>query len=147
MADEKISNNVFKETVERAIGITKVHNYYGMVEQTGSIFFECEQGYLHVPNVADISVVDQEFNACDFGDLILHCVSIFENKQDILDIYSNNFKYILVDEYQDTNFIQSKWLNLLAKKNAEQIIEMTNEVSKLLYGLIKSIKSLTSLLM
>ena len=52
-----------------------------------------------------------------FGDLILHCVSIFENKQDILNIYSNNFKYILVDEYQDTNFIQSKWLNLLAKKH------------------------------
>jgi len=57
------------------------------------------------------------FNACDFGDLILHCVSIFENEQDILDIYSNNFKYILVDEYQDTNFIQSKWLNLLAKQH------------------------------
>jgi len=56
-------------------------------------------------------------NACDFGDLILHCVSIFENEQDILDIYSNNFKYILVDEYQDTNFIQSKWLNLLAKQH------------------------------
>jgi len=55
-------------------------------------------------------------NACDFGDLILHCVSIFENEQDILDIYSNNFKYILVDEYQDTNFIQSKWLKLLTKQ-------------------------------
>ncbi len=56
-------------------------------------------------------------NACDFGDLILHCVSIFENKKNILDIYSNNFKYILVDEYQDTNFIQSKWLNLLSKQH------------------------------
>jgi len=56
-------------------------------------------------------------NACDFGDLILHCVSIFENEQGILDIYSKNFKYILVDEYQDTNFIQSKWLNLLAKQH------------------------------
>ena len=44
-------------------------------------------------------------------------MSIFENKQDILKIYSNNFKYILVDEYQDTNFIQSKWLNLLANKH------------------------------
>ena len=55
-------------------------------------------------------------NACDFGDLIMHCVNIFENYNDILDIYSNNFKYILVDEYQDTNFIQSKWLDLLAKK-------------------------------
>jgi len=56
-------------------------------------------------------------NACDFGDLILYCVSIFENEQDILDIYSNNFKYILVDEYQDTNFIQNKWLNLLTKQH------------------------------
>ncbi len=58
-----------------------------------------------------------DFNACDFGDLILHCVSIFENEQDILHIYSNNFKYILVDEYQDTNFIQSKWLNLLTRQH------------------------------
>ena len=44
-------------------------------------------------------------------------MSIFENKQDILKIYSNNFKYILVDEYQDTNFIQNKWLNLLTNKH------------------------------
>jgi len=56
-------------------------------------------------------------NSCDFGDLILHCVTIFENNQDILDLYAKNFKYILVDEYQDSNHIQSKWLNFLAKKN------------------------------
>ena len=42
---------------------------------------------------------------------------IVENNIDIRKIYSKNFKYILVDEYQDTNFIQSKWLNLLAEKN------------------------------
>ena len=58
-----------------------------------------------------------DLNACDFGDLILHCVNILENNSDINDIYSNNFKYILVDEYQDTNFIQSKWLKLLTKKH------------------------------
>ena len=56
-------------------------------------------------------------NACDFGDLILHCVSIFEKNIDINEIYSKNFKYILVDEYQDTNFIQSKWLKLLTKNH------------------------------
>jgi len=55
-------------------------------------------------------------NSCDFGDLILLCVHMFENNPDILELYLNNFKYILVDEYQDSNFIQSKWLNLLAKK-------------------------------
>ena len=58
-----------------------------------------------------------ELNACDFGDLILHCVKILEKNNDIREIYSKNFKYILVDEYQDTNFIQSRWLNLLTNKN------------------------------
>jgi len=58
-----------------------------------------------------------DLNSCDFGDLILHTVKILENYPDIRKIYSNNFKYILVDEYQDTNFIQSKWLNLLSEKH------------------------------
>ena len=58
-----------------------------------------------------------DLNSCDFGDLILHTVKIFEKNKDIKEIYSKNFRYILVDEYQDTNFIQSRWLNLLAEKN------------------------------
>ena len=58
-----------------------------------------------------------DLNSCDFGDLILHAVKILEKNLDIREIYSKNFKYILVDEYQDTNFIQSKWLKLLSDKN------------------------------
>ena len=58
-----------------------------------------------------------DLNSCDFGDLILHTVKILEFNLDIREIYSKNFKYILVDEYQDTNFIQSKWLTLLSEKN------------------------------
>ena len=58
-----------------------------------------------------------DLNSCDFGDLILHTVKILEYNSDIREVYSKNFKYILVDEYQDTNFIQSKWLNLLSEKN------------------------------
>ena len=59
----------------------------------------------------------RDLNACDFGDLILYCVKLFENNSDIKKIYNINFKYILVDEYQDTNFIQNKWLNLLVNEN------------------------------
>tara|TARA_Y100001970_G_scaffold294350_1_gene451244 strand:+ start:9154 stop:11184 length:2031 start_codon:yes stop_codon:yes gene_type:complete len=59
----------------------------------------------------------RDLNSCDFGDLILYCVKLFEKNPDIKKIYSNNFKYILVDEYQDTNFIQNKWLNLIVNKN------------------------------
>jgi len=58
-----------------------------------------------------------DLNSCDFGDLILHAVKILEKNLDIRELYSKNFKFILVDEYQDTNYIQSKWLNLLAEKN------------------------------
>ncbi len=58
----------------------------------------------------------KDLNACDFGDLILYCVKLFEDHKDIREIYKKNFKYILVDEYQDTNFIQNKWLNLLVNE-------------------------------
>ena len=54
-----------------------------------------------------------DLNSCDFGDLILHSVKILEKNSDIRELYKKNFKYILVDEYQDTNFVQNKWLNLL----------------------------------
>ncbi len=59
----------------------------------------------------------KDLNAFDFGDLILFCVKLFEENKDIRQIYHNNFKYILVDEFQDTNFIQNKWLNLLVNDN------------------------------
>ena len=59
----------------------------------------------------------QNLNAMDFGDLILFTVKLFEKNKDIAEIYRKNFKYILVDEYQDTNFIQNKWLNLLVNSN------------------------------
>ncbi len=59
----------------------------------------------------------KDLNSCDFGDLILYCVKLFEKNPDIRKIYSDNFKYILVDEYQDTNFIQNKWLNLIVNKD------------------------------
>ncbi len=74
-----------------------------------------EKNILPIYKIYQQKLID--LNSCDFGDLILHVVKIFEKDQDIRNIYSKNFKYILVDEYQDTNIIQSKWLNLLSEKN------------------------------
>ena len=54
-------------------------------------------------------------NACDFGDLLLHCLTLFGKEPDILRNYQNRFKAILVDEYQDTNVAQYLWLRLLAQ--------------------------------
>ena len=55
-------------------------------------------------------------NACDFGDLLLHVLNIFRTQRDVLDHYRQRFKYILVDEYQDTNQVQYLWLRLLAQE-------------------------------
>ena len=74
-----------------------------------------EKGFLNIYKIYQTKLIN--LNACDFGDLLLHCVKIFERHKDIAEIYSKNFKYILVDEYQDTNHIQSKWLNFLANHN------------------------------
>lgn len=56
----------------------------------------------------------KELNAVDFGDLLLHVVTIFQTHPDVLNQYQRWFKYILVDEYQDTNVAQYLWLRLLA---------------------------------
>jgi DNA helicase-2/ATP-dependent DNA helicase PcrA len=54
-------------------------------------------------------------NACDFGDLLMHVVTLLRNHPDILAEYHRRFRYILVDEYQDTNLVQYYWLRLLAQ--------------------------------
>lgn len=59
----------------------------------------------------------RNLNACDFGDLLLHCVEIFKKHADVLAQYQRWFKYILVDEYQDTNVAQYLWLRLLAQSH------------------------------
>jgi hypothetical protein len=53
-----VSNDHFKDRVAALTGIQRVHNYYGMVEQAGSIYMECEQGHLHASVFSDIDVVD-----------------------------------------------------------------------------------------
>ena len=56
-------------------------------------------------------------NCCDFGNLIIHCLNIFKKDKRILTNYQNQFKYILVDEYQDINYVQQQWLKYLYNIN------------------------------
>lgn len=57
----------------------------------------------------------RQLNACDFGDLMLHMLNILKQHHDILADYQRRFRYIMVDEYQDTNAVQYLWLRLLAQ--------------------------------
>ncbi|ACM37043.1 DNA helicase II [Allorhizobium ampelinum S4] len=58
----------------------------------------------------------KSLNACDFGDLLLHPIRMFRANPDVLKDYHQRFRYILVDEYQDTNTAQYMWLRLLAQR-------------------------------
>ena len=55
-------------------------------------------------------------NACDFGDLLLHALTILKSNREVLAHYQQRFRYIMVDEYQDTNSVQYLWLRLLAQE-------------------------------
>ena len=74
-----------------------------------------ERNFLSIYKIYQQKLID--LNSADFSDLILHTLKIFINNKDIVSIYSKKFKYILVDEYQDTNFIQSEWLRYLSDYN------------------------------
>jgi DNA helicase-2/ATP-dependent DNA helicase PcrA len=58
----------------------------------------------------------KSLNACDFGDLLLHMLTILKTQRDVLAHYQQRFKYVLVDEYQDTNSSQYLWLRLIAQE-------------------------------
>tara|TARA_B100001029_G_scaffold163081_1_gene152933 strand:- start:1552 stop:3588 length:2037 start_codon:yes stop_codon:yes gene_type:complete len=105
---KKISPNVIQSTIDR----WKNKGWYPedvVLSKRDTL----EKSFLEIYKIYQSKLID--LNSADFGDLILHCVKIFERNKDISEIYSRNFKYILVDEYQDTNHIQSKWLLHLAK--------------------------------
>ena len=76
---------------------------YMFAEGKGQLIYKIYQDRLKV------------LNAADFGDLLLHNLTIFQNNPDVLARYNSKFRYILVDEYQDTNVAQYLWLRLLAQ--------------------------------
>jgi len=68
LSEQSVDNETFKRSLHDVCGITKIYNYYGMVEQTGSIFMECEAGYLHASIFSDILIRDSaEFSSLGAG--------------------------------------------------------------------------------
>ena len=68
LIDQSVSNEIFKSEMSSQLGVNRVHSYYGMVEQTGSIYVECEHGYLHSSIYSDVIVRDPvTLVPCDFN--------------------------------------------------------------------------------
>lgn len=76
LADQHISTERFKRELQETCGLTRVHNYYGMVEQTGTIYMECEHGHLHAPVWSDVTIRRPgDFSVADVGETGLIQVS------------------------------------------------------------------------
>lgn len=67
LADQAIDNAAFKALLAETAGVTRVHNYYGLVEQTGSIFMECDRGRFHCSNFSDILIRGSDFSVHETG--------------------------------------------------------------------------------
>src|SRR5262249_59909389 len=69
-------------------------------------------------------------NAADFGDLLLECIRLFREQSEVLRRYQARFRYILVDEYQDTNVAQYLWLRLLAQSSHAPLARPDDDESR-----------------
>ncbi len=68
LIEQSVSNEAFKYELNKAFGLKNIYNFYGMVEQVGSIFMECEKGYFHTPNFAEIIIRDfNDWSVADIG--------------------------------------------------------------------------------
>jgi hypothetical protein len=77
LAGQNVSDGQFKESLCIHTGIRRVHNYYGMVEQTGSIFMECECGYLHASVFSDVNILNaKDFSPMEKGRGLIECLSV-----------------------------------------------------------------------
>jgi hypothetical protein len=69
LESQKVDNVSFKKACDEVINGSRVHNFYGMAEQVGSVFIECEQGHLHAPNMADLIVRNpSDLSICEHGE-------------------------------------------------------------------------------
>ena len=71
----------------------------------------------------------------DFGDLITYVIKLFIDRPNVLRVYAEKFKYILVDEFQDTNFAQNELVNLLAKK--KEILQSLVMITKVFIDFVE----------
>ena len=69
LTSEKVDNITFKKSILDTCGVKNVINFYGMIEQTGSIFLECSEGYLHCSIFSDVIIRRNDFSICDFNEI------------------------------------------------------------------------------
>ena len=68
LKDKKITRIEYNELVQKTMGIKNIHNYYGMIEQTGSIFLECEKGFFHPSIFSEVIIRNKNLDSCEVGE-------------------------------------------------------------------------------
>lgn len=96
--------NRWKDSLKEYQDIKDI-NYKSEVMQAASAVYE------HYTNILD------ESDRIDFGDVLLQCVKLLQNNPSILSYWQDHFKYVMVDEYQDTNYAQEQFIQLISSKD------------------------------
>ena len=68
LKDKEITRSAYNELVQKTMGIKNIHNYYGMIEQTGSIFLECEEGFFHPSIFSEVIIRNKNLDSCEVGE-------------------------------------------------------------------------------
>jgi phenylacetate-coenzyme A ligase PaaK-like adenylate-forming protein len=77
LIDQSVNNSTFKNEIKKVSGINSIYNYYGMVEQSGSIFIECDKGYLHTSIYSDVIMRRNDFTICNINETgIIQVISL-----------------------------------------------------------------------
>ena len=121
LAAEKVLSSEFKSRLEQVCSIKNVHDYYGMVEQTGNIYMECEKGYLHVPVFSDVIIRRPfDFSVADFGEKgIIQVLSILPHSYPGHSLITED-EGILIGEDDCRCGRLGKYFNIIGRlKNAE----------------------------
>ncbi|MCL4542692.1 MAG: UvrD-helicase domain-containing protein [Deltaproteobacteria bacterium] len=114
VASLNISEKIFTQSKVRYF-IERNKNYYTDCEEAYRLVKPWEKNYAII--YEEYSKKLKENNAMDFGDLIFNTVKLFEKNPELLERYSELYRYVMVDEFQDTNFIQDKFVKLLSEKH------------------------------
>lgn len=100
LIEQSVDNDIFRKSIEAASGVKKVYNYYGMVEQTGSIFMECEYGHLHASIFSDVIMRDhRDFKSLGIGkEGLIQLISILPTSYPGHLILSEDFGILLGED-------------------------------------------------
>ena len=121
LESKKVTNKIFRQKIKKKLKVNRIHNYYGMVEQTGSIFFECDKcGFFNTHNFSEIIIRDSNFNSVEDGKVgIVQLFSVLPSSYPGHILLTEDIGYISNKNDCSCSYLGKRFKILGRVKNAE----------------------------